>query len=420
MPHLERHHYVPKRILNNFGTEKSNGKYEVCLIDLLETKAEYRNTESVMYAKNIYDVSDRDDVKALEKKFNTEIEQPMFEIVDRLLKNTSEVVITRRELEIIKKYMMIQIFRNLWNMQCYTNPPEEKKLLSDYNIKEGESVPDFWRREMMTILDNDWDSLLGSTNLVSVRLHAQMLNTGFLMFFSTKDEFVINDLGVVNERLPMLISEEMHEGLIKNMKERGEIIFGIKNSGEMADELMKIKKRYLDTAIWMPLSVNLAVVNVNDIMRRYMMDPMVAVKIGVPLFESDLFGSVTLPEQKYVNQTAIDADLENLKKKHSAEISKLPSEQVDHYKDRLRLMAITKNKSDDDRYRYIVHELGPNRTMNWNMSVMNEAYQFLCCKTPVKLIPAIEEYTDMKAIGMGNMKNDYARYIDILKTLKKY
>ncbi|MCL2522488.1 MAG: hypothetical protein FWE36_06480 [Erysipelotrichales bacterium] len=67
----------------------------------------------------------------------------MIKLVDRLLKNLNEVNITRRELVIIKKYMLIQIFRSVNNMRGYTNPPKEKTELSNYNIKEGESKLDF-------------------------------------------------------------------------------------------------------------------------------------------------------------------------------------------------------------------------------------------------------------------------------------
>ncbi|MCL2522489.1 MAG: DUF4238 domain-containing protein [Erysipelotrichales bacterium] len=66
MPILEKQHYVPNGILKNFGTKKLNGKYEVCLIDLFNFKAEYRNTKSVMYSKNLYDGTDGDE-KVLEK-----------------------------------------------------------------------------------------------------------------------------------------------------------------------------------------------------------------------------------------------------------------------------------------------------------------------------------------------------------------
>ncbi|MCL2522487.1 MAG: hypothetical protein FWE36_06475 [Erysipelotrichales bacterium] len=50
---------------------------------------------------------------------------------------------------------------------------------------------------MMTILENDWDVLIESTDLVSVKIHALNIHRGFLMFFRTDEEFVLNDSGVV-------------------------------------------------------------------------------------------------------------------------------------------------------------------------------------------------------------------------------
>lgn len=418
MSEYERQHYVPNGILKNFGIKKPNGNYEVCLIDLFNSKVEYRNTQRAMYARNIYDITD-EDVKALEKKFSTKIEEPMFKIVDRLLKNVNIILLTREELMIIKKYMLIQIFRSLRNMTGYIAPPEGVKELSSYNIQEGESKLDFWKREMTTIIDSDWDSLVNSTDLVSVKSFAQTIHTGFLIFFKTEEEFIINDSGIVSERFFIEIPEEEHDAFIKYMNEIVEERFGTDGFGRIVKDPLQKGKMHIDSGLWMPLSSNLAVVNVHLLLKIYLTDSQIIDELPIPLACSKLFGFLSHPENIYVNQKAIDADLEKMINKYSGEIGKLPARKATFFKNSLLRATIIKNKSDDDQYLYEVQELGPYHTMEWNLSVMNETHQYLCFKTPAKVIPVIQEYNQQKADGEENMKKDYTGYDNLLKNLKR-
>ena len=66
---------------------------------------------------------------------------------------------------------------------------------------------DFWKREMLAILDSDWDSLL-KTDMIGIRKNALEINSSFLMFIKTADEFCINDLGYCTERIPIKIPKD--------------------------------------------------------------------------------------------------------------------------------------------------------------------------------------------------------------------
>lgn len=412
MPDFEKQHYVPNGILKGFGTRKPNKKYEVCLIDLAESKVEYRNTESAMHEKNIYDIAG-EDPKLLEKRFKTEIEDPLYAIAQKLKNDKKEIHLTRRELEVIKKYMLIQIFRSAPNREGYSNPQKGKNLMSNYNIMEGESQLDFWKREMMSIIENDWDHLV-DMDLVSVKLHARMIFKGFLLFFRTDEEFIINDLGVVTERFPVKISNQEFENTIK-IFERD---LGI-SLDEKTVEIMKSKEQYIDTGIWMPLSKDLAVVCVHELFRYWFTSPMFLYMLPIPIQESKLFGFLSLPDKIFINQVKIDTDFKNMVEAHESDLEKLAEEDMYIFLNSLMDGAIIKNKDKNDRYKYAVHTLNKHITMEWNLSVMNEAHRYLCFKTPTKLIPAIKEYNQLKAIGWTNMKKDYAGYIEQLESLKR-
>lgn len=46
MPQYERNHYLQNKLLKYFSTKSCNGKGKICVLDLLNFSANYRNTES--------------------------------------------------------------------------------------------------------------------------------------------------------------------------------------------------------------------------------------------------------------------------------------------------------------------------------------------------------------------------------------
>ena len=66
---LNKNHYIQNRLLKNFAIKAENGKYKICVLDLIKFDANYRNTDNCFCQKNLYDIASGDDVKELEKKF---------------------------------------------------------------------------------------------------------------------------------------------------------------------------------------------------------------------------------------------------------------------------------------------------------------------------------------------------------------
>ena len=156
---FNRNHYIQNRLLKNFAVKTDNGKYKICVLDLIKFAVNYRNTDSAFYETNLYDVHSGCDIKELEIKFNEIIERPMVELFDRICNSNDEVVFTRKELVTIKKYFLLQHYRTPKNRTNYTTLRQGFKL-SQYNIAEGETEEEFWKREMLTILDGKCSDLL--------------------------------------------------------------------------------------------------------------------------------------------------------------------------------------------------------------------------------------------------------------------
>lgn len=51
-----RNHYIQKRLLKNFAIRANNGKYKICVLDLIKFAVNYQNTESAFYENNLYDI----------------------------------------------------------------------------------------------------------------------------------------------------------------------------------------------------------------------------------------------------------------------------------------------------------------------------------------------------------------------------
>jgi len=147
MPEFEIQHYVQNKLLKNFAVKSDNGKYKIQIIDLKDKKVVEKNTDRAFWVKNLYDVENNEDVKKLEKDLNEKIEKPFNEILDRLTTEIKDTfTITRRELEIIKKYLLIQQYRSLKNSLSYNENCKKDEVLSRYNIRENETQLDFCKR----------------------------------------------------------------------------------------------------------------------------------------------------------------------------------------------------------------------------------------------------------------------------------
>ena len=123
------------------------------------------------------------EVADFEKRFSEVIEKPMDRILSKINRMSKSVLLTRTELETVKKYILLQMNR------------------TPYSDSEGEEDKDLWKRETSAILDMEWDALMKS-DLVDVLKDSAEVNNSFLLFFRTDEEFVIGDSGCVAECVP--------------------------------------------------------------------------------------------------------------------------------------------------------------------------------------------------------------------------
>ena len=132
------------------------------------------------------------EVKDFESRFAEIIEKPMDKILGKINKMSKSILLTRTELETVKKYILLQMNR------------------TPYSDAESEDDKDLWKKETAAILDMEWDALMKS-ELVDVLKDSAEVNNSFLLFFRTDEEFVIGDSGCVAECVPGTKDEDSDE-----------------------------------------------------------------------------------------------------------------------------------------------------------------------------------------------------------------
>jgi hypothetical protein len=292
--------------------------------------------------------------------------------------------------------------------------PTGKVKMSDFNIKKGETELDFWKREMTTKLEESWESIVNSTDLVSVKKHAMEINSGFLMFIKTDEEFVLNDSGLVFERIPVSPKEEMLDEYVNISEMVGEMYFGSKEIGRKLGEGTKSGDHYIDTVLWMPISSNLAIVNISNVLRTTLYVPK-TLEACPEVIMSRQFGRLLMPETRYINQQRILDEIENMRKKLKQDGTKTATE-IGDIINLFQGSLIGKHKDDNDQYTYTVQKANTEDTIYWNILMMNEALQYLCFKTASKIIPSIRRYNELGYTSIPSKKN-YSGFIELITKL---
>lgn len=389
MSHYDKNHYAQCRLLKNFAQQNKNGNNIICVLNLINFVAYYAKPENAFCENNLYDVEFADNNKDLELKFKTNIEDPMGTLLNKIDNDSAPTfTFTRAELETIKKYILLQIYRTPHNKKSYTNIPDNTFELSQFNINQNESKVDFWKREMLTILDSDWDSLL-KTDMIGIRKNALEINSSFLMFIKTADEFCINDLGYCTERIPIKIPEDQQDDFIKNAKIIGQMLYGKDDFDEIAKKEIANESSYIDNYILFPISSNIAILVVSPLWKQYLLHPELRHK-GIPFHSLLLQNHLSIPMTTYKNADKIKNDAD-----------------------------IITYKSPEDQYIYQLHTMSCEETIYLNHLTINEAFCYIGLKTPDKFLKTIREYNSLALMQTQNIKKNLLGYVELLSKLIK-
>jgi len=187
-----RNHYNQQELQKHFARQEGK-HYKLTLVDLKNKHIGSRNVETAFYEEGLY--SDE-----LERELNLKVEIPGMKVFDKVYNSERFVTLTRDELEKMKKYLLIQQYRNPTNISEYS--PDWKGDVLGYNKtyeEGGQTYKEHVYEMMHHVLDHSWEELLYSEE-EEVQHNARGINGTMTLFVRSGHEFVINDLGLVTER----------------------------------------------------------------------------------------------------------------------------------------------------------------------------------------------------------------------------
>lgn len=211
---MKNSHYVPRFILKKFSDK-------LCLYNIKTGEfKENINPERAFVEEGFY--SDK-----IEEKLNRKLEKQFAMLLsEKVLKCDNEIELSRSELRLVKKFLLISVIRSMGNEQFLQKEKRFYDDLTDLFIKQGlskeeaikaaakpfdeiqipnETPYDYWMRTIDVILDTDGspEEILKHPNKTyPAHRWAGVINAGYLAFWDSeykRDEFVITDIGMTSE-----------------------------------------------------------------------------------------------------------------------------------------------------------------------------------------------------------------------------
>lgn len=189
-------HYVPRLVLRKFSDKLS--VYNVKTGELSENiKPEHAFEQCGLYNDEI------------ESKLNLKIESQFGNLLSNiLLQNNKEISLTRLQVLLIKKFLLISELRTIQNEALLQREREFHKIFGFPFVEktiEGETPYEYWMRTISVVLDSDGtpDSIRERPDKTYAAYRWSMvINSGYIAFWDApdnKDEFVITDIGMTSE-----------------------------------------------------------------------------------------------------------------------------------------------------------------------------------------------------------------------------
>lgn len=405
MAQYVRQHFIPQFILRNYGVDVDEEKNDLIYVySNYEFIVEKKRVADSYIVENLYDSNQFEDIKKLEKDLGDYLEKIVAPVFKKLIECRDKFIINREELKLIKKYLLIQLYRTEVNMTYYLSQNVKGIEISSSSINKGESKLDFWKREMHTILHTEWDDLLKPNfPLHGVKHFAMEINQGHLCFVQTTDEFLMNDLGKVSELIPVEIPEDKVEGFRKTAEFISKEDFP--QALEIFEYELKNKTSKLETFSFYPVSPTVAVI----LARKHNLGPS-----WMNFYENSLTFSIdkfSPPFNRYKNKEVYELNQQIFSLQKNKDVTEAFKKASELYMKRETLFEI------DDEYEYSVKLLSKEETIRINVMILNEARKYITFKSTSNVEETIKNYNYLYNSSFGNIKNNFSGLIGLIGSL---
>lgn len=356
-------HYNQQARLKEFA--RMEGKhYKLTMVDIKRRKIGSRNVEKAFYQKGLYS-------EEVERELNSKIEMPGMRVFSKVYNSKGAVILTRDELETMKKYLLVQLYRNPTNMATYSPNWAGDILGFNKEFKNDAEANKHVCDEIHTICNSTWKEL--SLTKDRELLNNIVLITQTMTLFVKSDvlEFVINDIGSVTERRPYF----------GHKREDFRNMFKVMGIGEIPDdkidELIRTHQ-YYDNFTFYPISSYFGIVLLTPIWTNLIKEkqPFRYVESLIPDYPFDVevdFDFFDWAERKagvhseFIRQHFVPC----INIYESEKLQDLRSKTVEE-----AMKLIVENSSPNDKYFYPVAQLNLNWSEYLNRLTINEARDY--------------------------------------------
>ncbi|MBR4226581.1 MAG: DUF4238 domain-containing protein, partial [Candidatus Methanomethylophilaceae archaeon] len=250
---MVRNHYNQQARLREFAREEGR-HWKLTMVDLERRRVGSRNVETAFYEEGLY--SDE-----LERELNKKVEAPGMKVFGKVYDSDGYVLLSREEVGVLKKYLLVQQYRNPNNISHYSPGWEGDTLGFNEKFRDGpETYREYVCRMRQEICDRSWGELICSEK-DEIRINFLSRNNELTMFVRTDLEFAINDLGHVTERHDWSLRnvEMIKEALRKECNRDGRY-----PSDEDLNRHLG-RHQYIDNFAFFPMSSNVGTVTINGL-----------------------------------------------------------------------------------------------------------------------------------------------------------
>ena len=193
----EQNHFLQQYIQNGFTD--SNGK--LCVASFSIQDGGTITPRGAFYQRKLYS-------KELERQIGQYLETPMISILSKI-KSQKRTYLKRREIDALKKYIIIQTYRTPYSFTNILKPfgrrldliPQDfkNKTGKDYSSSNVKEKRTFWNGLLQSLVNLDWGDF-DSSGYEIVSFDKECFDRLFPMIVKSKREpFLTNDLGYYSE-----------------------------------------------------------------------------------------------------------------------------------------------------------------------------------------------------------------------------
>ena len=204
------HHYIPQFILRNFTDENKQLTYW----SIKDKKLSKRNPKSVFMNEIMYRDESLDNPVQIENDFSL-FEKEYSDIIHNKVLNTNKIILTRKEVEIIRIFLSLMSFRSNLRMKQYKEKlfdDSSRRLLQQFQLNEN--YEQLGKRELNILTKcRSYDEINSSKDIDPI-IKQEFMNDiqgQYMTFVEARGgDFLISDLYPTLEIFPLQNNINIH------------------------------------------------------------------------------------------------------------------------------------------------------------------------------------------------------------------